>query len=848
MRSPLTGLRFARLEFDNFRAGKMIKLAIVAISLIPLIYAGLFLMAFLDPYGNLVNVPAAVVNQDTGAEINGEQRNIGSELCDSLVENNEDRVEGQASGYNWKFVDESTAKNGLNDATYYMELIIPKDFSKNVASADSDNPTQAMLQVYFNPSTNLIAQTVGSSMVTKIKAELTNKIGEEYFKNIFLKISDAADQLQEAVDGTAELHDGLVSAKDGSQQLSDGLVTLNDGTSQLASATENLPNQTKQLADGASQLADGASQLADGTETLSDQTSALPSATGQLSDGASSLASGIGDSSDTSSETIYGAINQLKAGAGAINTGLAGLKSGLQQMRDGTSSSQGLKDAASGAQQIADGLAQAQESLKDLSKLTDAVSALNKYTSGLNTLSSTIASVADSIVDTEPEAAQNLYAIKAQLDVIINGNGTSSNPGIAGITSALNQALSLLDTSALEKAQQGAQALATGLNNAVAAIGSDTDTSSATMLGGVNQLLAGSSQLESGLEKVAGGLSSASSGATLLASNLGTLNSSSKKLVAGISTLNGGASALANGSSTLLDGTTLLANASKSLKSGIKQLDSGASTLASGSKSLVVGLGDAVDGTDTLKNGIADGQQEMRDNVKNSDEKASMMGTPVNANGDQETGESITHVSNYGTGFAPYFIGLGMWVGILMVTMLMNCLNKRILMSSASSISAVFASYVPIAGISCVQVLILLLFVQFGLKMQVNFVWQYYLFGILTALTFAAIIQFFRASLGTVGMVVVVILLMLQLCSAAGTFPIQTEIEFFQVISPYLPMTYVVTGFRMAMAGLSASYMTMPAVIMFAFMVVFIFFTWLVARHKRRASMATLYPPLKMAA
>ena len=57
MRSPFTGLRFARLELDNYRAGTMIKLALCAIALIPLIYAGLFLLAFLDPYGSLYKVP-----------------------------------------------------------------------------------------------------------------------------------------------------------------------------------------------------------------------------------------------------------------------------------------------------------------------------------------------------------------------------------------------------------------------------------------------------------------------------------------------------------------------------------------------------------------------------------------------------------------------------------------------------------------------------------------------------------------------------------------------------------------------------------------------------------------------
>ena len=104
MRSPFTGLRSAIMEIKNFRASGWLMFSICAIALIPLVYAGLFLLAFLDPYGSLVNVPAVVVNLDEGAELDGEEINVGQMLCDKLIENNEDREEGQATGYDWHFV------------------------------------------------------------------------------------------------------------------------------------------------------------------------------------------------------------------------------------------------------------------------------------------------------------------------------------------------------------------------------------------------------------------------------------------------------------------------------------------------------------------------------------------------------------------------------------------------------------------------------------------------------------------------------------------------------------------------------------------------------------------------
>ena len=237
----------------------------------------------------------------------------------------------------------------------------------------------------------------------------------------------------------------------------------------------------------------------------------------------------------------------------------------------------------------------------------------------------------------------------------------------------------------------------------------------------------------------------------------------------------------------------------------------------------------------------------MAENVENSEAKSDVISNPVKANGESEKGESITTVKNYGTGFAPYFIGLGMWVGCLMISFVLRSLNNRILMTRSYSVAAVFSSYLPMLLIAVVQIVILLAVIQFGLGFNVNFPVQYYLFGLLTAACFVAIIQFFRAAFGTAGMVIIVVLLMLQLCTAAGTFPIQAEIEIFNVLNPYLPMTYVVRGFRMAMCGLSVDYLVQPAIVLGIFTVGFLALTTLVAQLNRRVKMNTMYPKIKMA-
>ena len=123
----------------------------------------------------------------------------------------------------------------------------------------------------------------------------------------------------------------------------------------------------------------------------------------------------------------------------------------------------------------------------------------------------------------------------------------------------------------------------------------------------------------------------------------------------------------------------------------------------------------------------------------------------------------------------------------------------------------------PLACIGLVQALLLLLTLQFGLNLQIDNVGLYYAFGLFTALVFAAIMQVIMAAFGFPGKFAAIILLMLQLTSAAGTFPIEQTPAFFQVISPYFPMTYVVEGMRQIMAGSDLALAAQSALVLLGF-------------------------------
>ncbi|MBQ9690873.1 MAG: YhgE/Pip family protein, partial [Eggerthellaceae bacterium] len=243
----------------------------------------------------------------------------------------------------------------------------------------------------------------------------------------------------------------------------------------------------------------------------------------------------------------------------------------------------------------------------------------------------------------------------------------------------------------------------------------------------------------------------------------------------------------------------------------------------------------AFSGSEALARGLLEGSQNMH--VGATQEKASMLSSPVSL---KET--YYSSVKNYGTGFAPYFIGLALWVGALMGSFIFKPLNRRLILSGMSPIRAAFVSYMPLGLLALVQVFLLLIALQFGLKLQIDNVIAYYIFGVAVALTFAALIQMLMGVFGFPGKFIAIVLLMLQLTSAAGTFPIEQTPKFFQVISPFLPMTYVVSGMREIMTGLNIGVIIEAVGMLFIFAALSFIITISTARGKRMVSMDDLHP------
>lgn len=256
-----------KAELKNIRQSKILLVTTIAICCIPVLYAVVFLKGIWDPYSHLDQLKVAVVNQDRPVSYQGKTMNLGQKVVDSLHRNHT---------FDWQFVDEDEAKQGMKDNKYYLAVTIPADFSHNATTVTQLDPQQLKLRYQTNASLNYPIETVAGTAVSRIKSQISAEITTTYANALIDIIKQSGQGLQTASAGAGELSSGA-------DKLSDGLVRLSNGTDTLAKGSH-------QLASGSTDLAGGVNQLTNQTKTLGDNVKASLPQIDRLNNGARKLA------------------------------------------------------------------------------------------------------------------------------------------------------------------------------------------------------------------------------------------------------------------------------------------------------------------------------------------------------------------------------------------------------------------------------------------------------------------------------------------------------------------------------------------------------------------------------
>ncbi|PQE00708.1 hypothetical protein CYL16_08135 [Mycobacterium sp. EPG1] len=526
------------------------------------------------------------------------------------------------------------------------------------------------------------------------------------------------------------------------------------------------------------------------------------------------LASIIGQ--NTSREVV----NQINAKIGerTVGTVLTGL----------TDAGQGLGQAADGAQQLATGLDAANDGAKRLaggadtlaSGLNSAKSGSAQLASGTRQLAGSVDQVAGPLLETldrvgglglNPDdvaiAAQHLSsAVRSTTDRL-----AALNINSAQAAAIVDQAVGFLQANPDPAVRDAGHALA-GAQRLLRAQGIDPTTDE-----GLIRLRDSASRLENEL-----GDPNSKLRVFLTRALDGGLRADVAKLRDGVDELNAGAQRLSAGLVQLADGGHQLSGGAHQLADGTERLQAGGQELAT-----------------KLREGstqVPSWTPEQRTEV------AQTLAAPV-------TADLVTHnpAPTFGTGFAPFFMPLALFIGALIVWMLLSPLQSRPIANGLGALRVVLASYWPALMIVVCQVVVMYAVVHFGVGLQAVHPLGTVGFLVLIGGAFLALIQAFNALFGVaVGRVVTLAFLMLQLVSAGGIYPVETTAKPFQIIHPFDPMTYAVNGLRQLTVGGIDSRLWVAVAVLTGLAAASMAASAWAARRNRRYTMDRLRPPIEV--
>jgi len=351
-------VRIAANELRRLSSGVLPKLAMVALVLVPLLYASFYLYANYDPYSRLDKLPAAVFTSDAGAKDSaGAERNVGREVTDELV---------KSGTFQWHEVSQDEALKGVRDDNYSFAIGIPRDFSTALLSSGNLQPQQATITLTTNDANNYLSGTIAKQVAEQVRKTIAEKVGSEAADKFLVGFSTIYGKIQEASTGASQLADGAGKLKTGQQQLADGANQLASGSSQLATGLGTLKSSTAQLPAQTQKLADGAGQVADGNQKVSDAASLAATASGDIQaklDGyRTQLAQDLraAEVPEAKVQEILSRLDTLRSPVDQANTKIQGANGQLIQLASGARQvSDGAHQLASATPQLTSGIAQA---------------------------------------------------------------------------------------------------------------------------------------------------------------------------------------------------------------------------------------------------------------------------------------------------------------------------------------------------------------------------------------------------------------------------------------------------------------------------------------------------------
>ena len=826
-------------------------IVMIGISLIPALYNIIFLSSMWDPYGKLSDLPVAVVNNDKEASYNGNSMSIGKDMVSNLKEN---------KTLDFHFVDEEEGKKGLENGDYYMVVTLPSDLSEKAASILTDHPEQMQIDYQTSSGHSFIASKMSDSAMTQLKQNVSTNVTETYTKALFNKMVDLKDGMSQAASGSEKLTDGANQLVAGSQTLTTNLHSLADSSLTFSNGTEQFTKGLSSYVSGVEQLHLGLGNFNSGLVTYTGAVSQLDSGLGQLSSKSPELVRGINqlytglESYTGGVSQLNTGLNQFSSGVSSYTNGVRNLATGANQLSNQSATLRmGVEQLSEGIQQLSSKLEASSEQKDQINQLSSGLNQLNQViqnidvgdTKQLDSVLSSIVSLSNQMLaSAQSEKATTLANIQskaadqsltseqqAEISASVSQNSTDSiqsaqsivalvqglqgslenlqnqSSNLSTLKNQANQVLPLASTSltglssglteiqgaVASKLVPASQSITSGVNAYTAGVdkvsqgASQLSEKNSTLTGGLDQLVSGSTTLTQKSSSLTGGVGQLAektpelvSGIEKLSTGSNQLNQKSQELIAGVDKLQSGTSQLTDKSSQLLSGASQLEDGANKLADGAGKLAEGGTKLTSGLEGLQTGLA-------SLGQGLGNASDQLK-SASTESKNAEILSNPLSFS---KTDNDQVPVN--GVAMAPYMISVALFVAAISTNMIFAKLPSG---RHPESRWAWLKSRAEINGIIAVLAGILVYGGVHLIGLTANHEMRTFILIILTSLVFMSMVTALTTWNSRIGAFFSLILLLLQLASSAGTYPLALTNDFFRAINPWLPMSYSVSGLR----------------------------------------------------
>ena len=486
----------------------------------------------------------------------------------------------------------------------------------------------------------------------------------------------------------------------------------------------------------------------------------------------------------------------------AHTNALAGVDKAQQSISGARDSVQGLRDAADQSQ----------------TKVADAASLLSDADEVLGDLSGQMLIVQSLMGTTQTDVSKLTSGLMGAMDsgsIFLSQSAAKVNTAIGGAAASVTEAQGRVDGAIAQgNAMVSASQVVVAQMEALVAQMDDNDPNKASLEKAIERLkqsntnasrsLSELSDMSADMGRVAESVSSASDSVnTAVQTTISNADSYRRTLSsdtfpainAGVGNLNvavGNLAAAASAQRVLVDqAISLTGQLSETLATARSALDQTDGVLADLQTSIDTVKTDLV----ALKTSTAITDFFGDGTTIDAEKVASFMQSPT-----EVKTEYLFPLNAYGSGMAPLFINMSLWIGVFMLMVIMRIEVDDEGIKNLTAAQRYIARYLFFGGMVSLQAIVCC-GGCLAIGVQCESVALFLLTAVLASLTYLAIQLTLSTTLQHIGKGICVILIFVQIPGATGLYPIEMTSPFFQFIYPFFPFTYGINALRETIAG-----------------------------------------------